>query len=68
MRPVVFTLLAVVAAVPAFAALEWEHTTLQIDAGPLDGKVEAVFRFTNTGANPVTIAQTHASCGCTVRK
>jgi Protein of unknown function (DUF1573) len=66
MRPVVFALLTLAVVARAFAALEWESTTVQVDAGPLDEKIDVVFRFTNTGANAVTIAQTHASCGCTV--
>lgn len=66
MRSVVFTLLAAIAIARASAALAWEHTTLQLDAGPLDEKIDAAFRFTNTGPAPVTIVQTHASCGCTV--
>lgn len=66
MRLAVITLVAAMAFIRAHAALEWEHATLDLDAGPLDEKIDAVFRFTNTGAAPVTIAQTHASCGCTV--
>lgn len=46
--------------------LRWETTEVSIDAAPLAESVEASFAFTNTTAEPVTIADVHSSCGCTV--
>jgi hypothetical protein len=66
MRFAFLTLVALGAALPTFAALQWEQTTLQLEAGPLDEKIEGVFRFSNNGDRPITITNTHASCGCTV--
>lgn len=73
MRPSVHPLIAVLAVfaattVPAATAapLEWQTTTISIDAPPLAESVEAVFQFTNTTARPVTISEVHSSCGCTV--
>lgn len=64
-----FPALAAFALTPAFAAaapLRWEATEISIDAPPLAESVEAAFVFTNTSDRPVTIAEVHSSCGCTV--
>jgi hypothetical protein len=66
MRLNVLALLAVIGVSRSFAGLAWEQTQLQLEAEPLREKIEAVFRFTNTGDKTVTISDTHASCGCTV--
>jgi hypothetical protein len=58
---------ATITAIPTTAApLQWQETTVSIDAPPLAESVEAVFQFTNTTSRPVTIAEVHSSCGCTV--
>ncbi|MFO7724591.1 MAG: DUF1573 domain-containing protein [Oceanipulchritudo sp.] len=48
------------------AGLEWENETVDLKAGLADSRSEAVFRFTNTGEEPVTITRMTSSCGCTV--
>lgn len=48
------------------AGLEWENETVELNPGLADSSAEAVFRFTNTGEEPVTITRMTSSCGCTV--
>ena len=48
------------------AGLEWENETVELKASLADTRAEAVFRFTNTGPEPVTITRMTSSCGCTV--
>lgn len=68
MRTVLAFLFAVLAgtAAPVFAGLDWKQTELQLEAAPLDEKIEAAFHFTNTGTTTVTIVEARPSCGCTV--
>lgn len=54
------------AAIASAGPLSWESTEVSIEAPPLAESVEASFKFTNTSENPVTIAEVHSSCGCTV--
>jgi len=64
-----FPTLVAFALIPVFAAaapLRWEATEIAVDAPPLAESVEATFVFTNTSDRPVTIAEVHSSCGCTV--
>lgn len=50
---------------PALAGLEWETQRINYTASITDDKAEAVFKFTNTGEQPVTITSVRTSCGCT---
>ena len=52
----------------ARAQLVWERTVHELRAEPGDEKVEAVFRFRNAGAYPVTITRLTSSCGCTTAR
>lgn len=44
-----------------FSEMEWDFGKIKQDE-----KHVHVFKFTNTGVNPLTIAQCKGSCGCTV--
>lgn len=67
MRSPVFPLLALLLLhAPAHGAFQWDQTTIEIEVAPFVEKVEATFKFTNTGASVATITETQASCGCTV--
>lgn len=66
-----FALLTLVFAPVALAqtagsALAWEETSKRFETPFGQEKVEAVYRFTNTSEETVTIERTTASCGCTV--
>ncbi|MEX0330184.1 MAG: DUF1573 domain-containing protein [Puniceicoccaceae bacterium] len=52
----------------AQAALEFEQTEIVNNPSLMDQKAEAVFRFTNTGEEAVTLINPTSSCGCTVPK
>ncbi len=58
-------LLAILAAAPLHAALEWETTHIQQEAPLGKESMDMVFPFTNRGNSPVTITTVHTSCGCT---
>jgi Protein of unknown function (DUF1573) len=58
-------LLSLFLAIPAFAQLKWDTTEQTLKAKPGDREVVATYRFTNTGATPITIDNVHTSCGCT---
>lgn len=61
------TALLLAALVPALhAGIEWQATTLTIDAEPLDEEAVGVFAFTNTGDSAITLTDVSSSCGCTV--
>ncbi len=47
------------------AQLVFESETVEVPAGLLDEKVEAVFKFLNAGSSTVSISKVVASCGCT---
>lgn len=49
----------------AFAALQWDTTVLEQIAALDQDRVEFKFAFTNSDAQPVTIAKVETSCGCT---
>ncbi|EIQ01348.1 Protein of unknown function (DUF1573) [Opitutaceae bacterium TAV1] len=53
-------------ALSANAALEFSETKVRYEAKPTDEKMEATFRFKNTGDTPVLITKLGSSCGCTV--
>jgi hypothetical protein len=55
-------------AASAFAGLVFEQTEIVHSAGLTEEKTEAVFRFTNTGSEAVTVIDPVSSCGCTVPK
>ncbi len=47
-------------------ALEFEKRVHDFGAiNEADGRVEAVFEFTNTSNKPITLTNVQASCGCT---
>jgi len=50
----------------AESPLTWQRTEIELAAPPLAEKIEADFVFTNSGTQPVSIAEVHSSCGCTV--
>lgn len=52
----------------AVAGLEFETMEIVRNPSLMDQKAEAVFRFTNTGEETVTVMDPTSSCGCTVPK
>ncbi len=54
------------AASPAFAQLKWENPWQEFQRDPEVEYVEATFKFTNTGSEPLIISNAKGSCGCTV--
>lgn len=61
-----FSLLAFPPALILAEALEWEQTSLHFDTDFGDEVVTANYAFTNASDESITIADTKASCGCTV--
>ncbi|MGE9295853.1 MAG: DUF1573 domain-containing protein [Puniceicoccales bacterium] len=63
-------LLIFLAVAPLFlrAELDFETTTIDVDAKVGDSEYTGVYPFTNTGNEPVTIERVISSCGCTVPK
>ena len=62
-------LLAFTAFLPAsrvLAAIEFEASEIVLKPAVEAPKLEAAFKFKNTGDAPVTITRVHSSCGCTV--
>lgn len=49
-------------------SLQWDQTTVAIEAVEGSGKVPGVFRFTNKGDTTIRIRSVPASCGCVVTK
>jgi hypothetical protein len=47
------------------AQVRWEKTQLDFYPSASDTQVKAVFNFTNTGPDPVTIGSIVPECGCT---
>jgi len=45
-------------------ALQWEQTTIAIEAPEGEGPVAGVFRFTNTSGQTVRVRSVPASCSC----
>jgi Protein of unknown function (DUF1573) len=50
---------------PAFAQLKWDQPQQVFTPNPGEKTVTARYRFTNTGASPVSIIGVRPSCGCT---
>ncbi|MBC2592651.1 DUF1573 domain-containing protein [Ruficoccus amylovorans] len=48
------------------AGLKWERPRLDVPAAVGEEEVTGIFRFTNTGNDPVAIMRVRSSCGCTV--
>lgn len=46
--------------------IEFEKSTIDFGEIVTGDKVEHVFKFTNTGDNPLVISNAKGSCGCTV--
>jgi hypothetical protein len=61
-------LLLVLTATAAAQSLQWDQTTVAIEAVEGGGKVPGVFRFTNKGDTTIQIRSVPASCGCVVAK
>src|SRR3569833_614423 len=59
-------LVSAVASIASASSLTWDNSVCEIQVPPLAEKVDAVFRFTNTGKTRVSIVSAAASCGCTV--
>ena len=54
------------ASLPAFAELKWDSFETVIKVRATDSVGHASFGFVNTGDKPITIADVHPGCGCTV--
>ena len=48
------------------ASFKWAVTAYDFGKIPMNKPVTHVFKFTNTGSEPLVIASVQASCGCTV--
>ena len=64
-RAVTFLYIAGVAEIWA-GSLDWEKTTIEVAAKPVDKTVTVNFAFRNTTDHPVEIVKIRTSCGCTV--
>jgi hypothetical protein len=53
---------------PGGAAITWEKNTHDFGEITEGEKVEQVFRFTNSGAEPLVITNVQVTCGCTTPK
>ena len=51
---------------PCGRALEWEATTVFLEAPAGSAEIQGEFRFTNRGSTTVRIRDVGSSCGCTV--
>lgn len=66
-----FVALATVAfsqAKPTGPVIAWEKATYDFGDITQGDKVEHVFKFTNTGTEPVVITNVQVTCGCTLPK
>jgi hypothetical protein len=61
-------LLVAMASAAAGQALQWDQTTVAIEAVEGAGKVPGAFRFTNKSDATIRIRSVPASCGCVVTK
>ena len=61
-------LLVAMASAAAGQALQWDQTTVAIEAIEGGGKVPGAFRFTNKSDATIRIRSVPASCGCVVAK
>lgn len=61
-------LLFVLAATGTHAGLQWQVTEQIIHVHPTQVSTNAVFRFSNTGKEPVTLSQVKVTCGCLAPK
>jgi hypothetical protein len=76
MKKYLFLILALAVAAPlwaqtastAGAVITFEKSTHDFGDIKQNDKVEEVFRFTNTGTEPLVITNVEVSCGCTVPK
>jgi hypothetical protein len=50
----------------SFTTLQWEKIENSFGTIQQGEKVQIIFKFTNTGKNPLVISQVTAGCGCTV--
>lgn len=56
------------ASVNAGAVINWEKTSHDFGDINQGEKVEHIFRFTNSGSEPLIITNVEVTCGCTVPK
>jgi len=75
MKKLFFVLLALSIASVSFAqtsakgaAITWEKSTFDFGDVTQGDKVEHVFKFKNTGSEPLIITNVQVTCGCTVPK
>lgn len=76
MKKYLFLILALAVAAPIWAqtastkgaVITFEKSTHDFGDIKQGDKVEEVFRFTNTGTEPLVITNVEVSCGCTVPK
>jgi hypothetical protein len=61
-------LLVAMTSAAAGQALQWDQTTVAIEAVEGAGKVPGAFRFTNKSDATIRIRSVPASCGCVVTK
>jgi hypothetical protein len=52
----------------AHAGLEWETTEIRLEVHPAQASAKAVFRFSNSGKEAVTIGDVKVGCGCLAPK
>ncbi|MBN2703592.1 MAG: DUF1573 domain-containing protein [Pontiellaceae bacterium] len=52
------------AASTAGAGIEWEQVDLVLPVAPTQVSTTAVYKFTNTGDEPITISHVQVTCGC----
>jgi hypothetical protein len=64
----VLLLFLILSATATAQSLQWDQTTVAIEAVEGSGKVLGVFRFTNKGDATIQIRSVPASCGCVVAK
>lgn len=62
----IFVSLVCCYAASAMAALQFESTQIAHTADIADTESTAVFSYTNTGSQPVSITSVKSNCGCTV--
>ena len=66
LRRLLFCFLAWRGSLAAAWGVDWDKTTVSIQADAADERAEATFTFKNTGQTAVKIVDLQTSCGCTV--
>lgn len=60
----IFLLCALMVSVTATAGVEWKQKKIKLQVHPTQLKAEAVFPFSNTGSEPLSLSQINVNCGC----